>query len=28
VPGNLIVGVHYGILAVITLFVIVLAGAA
>ena len=28
VPGNLIVGAHYGILAVVSLFVLVLAGAA
>lgn len=28
VPGNLIIGVHWGILAVISLFVLVLAGAA
>ena len=28
VPGNLIVGVHYGVLAVISLFVLILAGVA
>jgi fumarate reductase subunit C len=28
VPGNLIIGAHYGVLAVISLFVLILAGVA